>query len=59
MASRLARVIFAMDTAKALEYLHSQGVAHHDLKSRLRLLHLQNVRALGVRTWYMLGTSID
>ncbi|KAL4431492.1 hypothetical protein ABPG75_006748 [Micractinium tetrahymenae] len=33
VSSRLARVVYALDTAKALSYLHSRKVAHLDLKS--------------------------
>ncbi|PSC74633.1 serine threonine-kinase [Micractinium conductrix] len=31
--SRLSRVVYALDTAKALSYLHSRRVAHLDIKS--------------------------
>ncbi|KAI3424290.1 hypothetical protein D9Q98_009845 [Chlorella vulgaris] len=33
LGSRLARVVYALNTAKALTYLHSRKVAHLDLKS--------------------------
>jgi hypothetical protein len=44
VAGALARVMFALDTVRAMVYLHDKGIIHYDLKSSNILLARRNHR---------------
>jgi serine/threonine protein kinase len=55
VAGKLARVIYALDVARALKYLHSRGVTHYDLKSTNILLGWRHRRPMAKVAGYGLS----